>query len=166
METFRSIHSEYGETLCSYFELHPNYQKFDHVEVSAESGRYMELISKKIVDYNGSALLIDYGHDGMQKDTLRAFKEHRIADIFEKPGECDLTCDVDFSFLKHIAQKMQGFDKILKKFFFSDLYFFVDKSDALWSSDSTKLSSANANQYTASSERFEKILSNSSQVFN
>ena len=149
-----------------YFELHPNYQKFDHVEVSAESGRYMELISKKIVDYNGSALLIDYGHDGMQKDTLRAFKEHRIADIFEKPGECDLTCDVDFSFLKHIAQKMQGFDKILKKFFFSDLYFFVDKSDALWSSDSTKLSSANANQYTASSERFEKVLSNSSQVFN
>lgn len=73
----------------------------------------MELISKKIADYNGSALLIDYGHDGVQKDTLRAFKEHRIADVFEKPGECDLTCDVDFSFLKHVAQKMQGFHKIL-----------------------------------------------------
>lgn len=25
MDTFRSIHSEYGETLCSYFELHPKF---------------------------------------------------------------------------------------------------------------------------------------------
>jgi NADH dehydrogenase [ubiquinone] 1 alpha subcomplex assembly factor 7 len=76
----------------------------------------MELISKKIVDYNGSALLIDYGHNGLQKDTLRAFREHRIVDIFEKPGECDLTCDVDFAFLKHIAQKMKSFEKLFRSF--------------------------------------------------
>lgn len=51
--------------------MNPNHLRFDHVEVSPESARYMEAISKRLSDYNGSALFIDYGHDGVCADTFR-----------------------------------------------------------------------------------------------
>jgi SAM-dependent MidA family methyltransferase len=47
------------------------YQKFDHVEVSLESARIIELISNRLTELNGSMLIIDYGHDGECKDTFR-----------------------------------------------------------------------------------------------
>ena len=85
--------------------LNPNYRKFEHVEVSSESARYMEVIAKRMQEYNGSTLIIDYGHDGMCKDTFRAFKNHKLVeDVFQDLGECDLTYDVDFAFLKYISQ--------------------------------------------------------------
>ena len=90
-------------------KLHPTYSQFNHIEVSAESARYMEAIANIIRDTNGSALLIDYGHDGVCKDTFRAFKSHKLVEnVFTTPGECDLTADVDFAFLKHIAKKSNG----------------------------------------------------------
>lgn len=85
--------------------LNPRYRKFDHVEVSSESARYVEIITQRIQKYNGSMLIIDYGHNGVCKDTFRAFKNHKLVEnVFQDLGECDLTVDVDFSFLKHIAQ--------------------------------------------------------------
>ena len=51
--------------------LYPGYEKFDHIEVSFESARYIEAISKVLSEYNGSMLAIDYGHDGAPSDTLR-----------------------------------------------------------------------------------------------
>lgn len=86
-------------------KLNPYYNNFEHVEVSAETARQMETISKRLLDYNGSILIMDYGHYGESKDTFRAFKDHKIVDVFENLGECDLTYDVDFLFLRHIAQK-------------------------------------------------------------
>lgn len=54
-------------------------------------------------------LLIDYGHEGQCTDTFRAFKEHKlIPNVFKMPGQCDLTADVDFAFLKHIAKNSNG----------------------------------------------------------
>jgi len=43
---------------------------------------------------------VDYGGDKAYGDSFRAFKNHRIVDIFHRPGECDLTANVDFAYLK------------------------------------------------------------------
>lgn len=56
------------------YQLNPEHSKFEHVEVSPDSARYMEAISRKLFDSNGSALIIDYGHDGKCGDTLRVEK--------------------------------------------------------------------------------------------
>ncbi|CAF0712266.1 unnamed protein product [Brachionus calyciflorus] len=85
--------------------LYPGYEKFEHLEISSESARYMDLVAKRLKEYNGSMLIIDYGHDGECKDTFRGFKNHKLVDVFTEPGECDLTVDVDFNFLKNIAKK-------------------------------------------------------------
>lgn len=60
-------------TLASqvFLKMHPNYEKFDHVELSVESAKQMESIVKRLCDYNGSSLIIDYGHNGQLKDTFR-----------------------------------------------------------------------------------------------
>ena len=33
----------------------------------------------------------------------QAFKNHQIVDVFHRPGECDLTVNVDFSYLAEAA---------------------------------------------------------------
>lgn len=48
----------------------------------------------------GCALVVDYGADRAFGDSLRAFRKHKIVDIFCSPGECDVTTNVDFALLK------------------------------------------------------------------
>ncbi|TFK40204.1 S-adenosyl-L-methionine-dependent methyltransferase [Crucibulum laeve] len=48
----------------------------------------------------GCGLIIDYGADNVFGDSFRAFKEHKIVDIFHQPGECDVTANVDFAYLR------------------------------------------------------------------
>lgn len=57
--------------MASLLKLNPNYTKFEHIEVSPDAARYMEAIAKRLNEYNGSALVIDYGHDGQGGDTFR-----------------------------------------------------------------------------------------------
>jgi SAM-dependent MidA family methyltransferase len=38
-------------------------------------------------------------------------------DIFENPGECDLTVDVDFAFLAHVAKRLKSENENLKSYF-------------------------------------------------
>jgi len=45
-------------------------------------------------------LIVDYGGDHLHGDSFRAFKDHKLVDMFYQPGECDLTANVDFAFLK------------------------------------------------------------------
>jgi NADH dehydrogenase [ubiquinone] 1 alpha subcomplex assembly factor 7 len=68
----------------------------------------------------GSALVVDYGGEKAFGNSFRvrrhlysitiftfthvrfcrqAFKDHKIVDIFQHPGECDLTANVDFAYL-------------------------------------------------------------------
>ncbi|KAF8896131.1 S-adenosyl-L-methionine-dependent methyltransferase [Infundibulicybe gibba] len=75
------------------------------------------LTMKQPEDHSGGcALVIDYGGDHVYGDSFRvspifhhrhhtqtsakAFKEHKLVDVFHLPGECDLTANVDFAFLK------------------------------------------------------------------
>jgi len=45
-------------------------------------------------------LIVDYGGAHFHGDSFRAFKNHKLVDVFYQPGECDLTVNVDFAFLK------------------------------------------------------------------
>ena len=57
-------------------------------------------LAARVADQGGAALLIDYGYMGPAiGETLQAVKAHEYADIFDEPGERDLTAHVDFAAL-------------------------------------------------------------------
>ncbi|KAK0480196.1 S-adenosyl-L-methionine-dependent methyltransferase [Armillaria novae-zelandiae] len=80
-------------------------QRFDQMpegsrlEVSAASFRIARKIGE-ILSPGGCALVVDYGGDSPFGDSFRAFKDHQIVDVFDRPGECDLTANVDFGYIK------------------------------------------------------------------
>ncbi|EMR10001.1 hypothetical protein PNEG_01759 [Pneumocystis murina B123] len=80
------------------------------IEISPESLVLVEEISKILLNNSntayGSALIIDYGpSDTIPIHTLRGIRSHRIVSPFEKPGEVDLSSDVDFQALKEVVLK-------------------------------------------------------------
>lgn len=71
------------------------------IEVSRASMNQARGIGKLInTKGEGCALVVDYGADKAFSNSLRAFKQHKIVDIFCSPGECDITTNVDFALLK------------------------------------------------------------------
>jgi NADH dehydrogenase [ubiquinone] 1 alpha subcomplex assembly factor 7 len=70
------------------------------IEMSPKSGAVTRLLSDRIKEEGGSALIIDYGHSGEDSDSLRAFKGHQQQHPLKDPGTADVTADVDFAFLK------------------------------------------------------------------
>ena len=75
-----------------------------HLELSFESGIMLLDIAKKLNNMQGTALIVDYGHDDLNSspDTFRAFRSHKQVNPLEDPGECDLTADVNFAYFKHL----------------------------------------------------------------
>ena len=61
---------------------------------------HSRMVSQRIVEQGGAALVADYGHQGTDGDTLRAFCRHAQVDPLELPGTADITADVDFSLLR------------------------------------------------------------------
>ncbi|KAF5372745.1 hypothetical protein D9615_010093 [Tricholomella constricta] len=55
---------------------------------------------KPTTNGGGCGLIIDYGDAKAFGDSFRAFKDHKIVDVFDRPGHCDLTTNVDFSLLR------------------------------------------------------------------
>lgn len=58
------------------------------------------------------ALFLDYGDERVEPrpgGTLRGYHEHRVTGPFERPGEQDVTADVDFGAVTRIAREA-GFD--------------------------------------------------------
>ncbi|XP_003262785.1 protein arginine methyltransferase NDUFAF7, mitochondrial isoform X4 [Nomascus leucogenys] len=76
----------------------------DHVEVCPDAGVIIEELSQRIALTGGAALVADYGHEGTKTDTLRGFCGHKLHDVLIAPGTADLTADVDFSYLRRMAQ--------------------------------------------------------------
>uniref|UniRef100_F7GTQ9 Protein arginine methyltransferase NDUFAF7 n=1 Tax=Macaca mulatta TaxID=9544 RepID=F7GTQ9_MACMU len=76
----------------------------DHVEVCPDAGVIIEELSQRIALTGGAALVADYGHDGTKTDTFRGFCGHKLHDVLIAPGTADLTADVDFSYLRRMAQ--------------------------------------------------------------
>ncbi|KAK1220837.1 hypothetical protein PQX77_016357 [Marasmius sp. AFHP31] len=54
----------------------------------------------------GCGLIIDYGGDTCFDNSRRAFKDHEIVDFFHRPGECDLTANVDFAYLREAMRAL------------------------------------------------------------
>ena len=64
------------------------------------------LISRRLRQDGGAALIIDYGHARHSVgDTLQAMRQHAYADPFEAPGETDITAHVNFS---HLQEAMES----------------------------------------------------------
>ncbi|XP_005073659.1 protein arginine methyltransferase NDUFAF7, mitochondrial isoform X2 [Mesocricetus auratus] len=76
----------------------------DHVEVCPDAGIIIQDLSERIALTGGAALIADYGHDGTKADTFRGFRGHQLHDVLIAPGTADLTADVDFSYLRRMAQ--------------------------------------------------------------
>lgn len=57
---------------------------------------------------NGCFLICDYGFndtDVNDRDTFRAFHKHKQCHPLQDPGDADLTADVDFGYLRRIAEE-------------------------------------------------------------
>ncbi len=69
-------------------------------ETSPVSLAIAESLGARVNALGGAGLVIDYGHlQSGAGDTLQALKAHKPCDIFEFPGESDLTAHVDFEAL-------------------------------------------------------------------
>ncbi|XP_066474005.1 protein arginine methyltransferase NDUFAF7, mitochondrial isoform X2 [Tiliqua scincoides] len=77
----------------------------NHVEVCPDAGVIIQKLAHNIEKNGGAALIVDYGHDGTKTDTFRGFCGHKLHDVLTAPGTADLTADVDFSYLRRMAQE-------------------------------------------------------------
>ncbi|XP_072794020.1 protein arginine methyltransferase NDUFAF7, mitochondrial isoform X3 [Vicugna pacos] len=108
----------------------------DHVEVCPDAGVIIQELSERIAVTGGAALIADYGHDGTKTDTFRGFCGHKLHDVLIAPGTADLTADVDFSYLRRMAQgKVASLGPIQQQTFLKNmgidvrLKVLLDKSD-------------------------------------
>jgi NADH dehydrogenase [ubiquinone] 1 alpha subcomplex assembly factor 7 len=69
------------------------------IEICPEAILLVQDIAKVLEESQGVALLIDYGQDGTA-DTLRAFSNHQQVPLTSRPGQVDVTADVDFFALR------------------------------------------------------------------
>ncbi|KAJ1917611.1 hypothetical protein IWQ60_007725 [Tieghemiomyces parasiticus] len=86
------------------------YQPGDVIETSLDSWAVAHDLAELVVGAEnpaasapgttGAALIIDYGADHPVTDSLRAISRHKFVHPLTRPGEVDLTADVDFSFLR------------------------------------------------------------------
>jgi SAM-dependent MidA family methyltransferase len=60
-------------------------------------------VGRRVADYGGAALILDYGAWRLSGDTFQAVRRHAFADPLEAPGEADLTAHVDFEAVAQAA---------------------------------------------------------------
>ncbi|TBX29254.1 class I SAM-dependent methyltransferase [Nioella sediminis] len=73
------------------------------VEVNTPALPLAEDIGRRITDYGGAALIVDYGEAMSHGDTFQALKAHKPVDPLTCPGEADLTAHVAFAPLAKAA---------------------------------------------------------------
>lgn len=75
----------------------------DIVEVSLEQRRFNNDLMKIVLNQGGIIIWIDYGFKNGVGDTVQAVKKHSFSDIFDAPGENDITYHVNFADLAEQA---------------------------------------------------------------
>jgi NADH dehydrogenase [ubiquinone] 1 alpha subcomplex assembly factor 7 len=74
------------------------------IEVNPEGLLLVQDIARLIDKQGGGALIVDYGQEG-STDSIRSFYRHEQVHFLTRPGEVDVTADVDFAALKHAVQQ-------------------------------------------------------------
>ncbi|KAF8257464.1 S-adenosyl-L-methionine-dependent methyltransferase [Lactarius quietus] len=75
------------------------------IEVSAASFQTTRKLGTLVSEgAGGSTLVVDYGADHSIGNSFRAFKGHALADPFDRPGQADLTANVDFAYLAEVLK--------------------------------------------------------------
>ncbi|KAJ1515495.1 hypothetical protein HMI55_003651 [Coelomomyces lativittatus] len=77
------------------------------MEVSPETHYYAQKISELLHQVGGAVLVMDYGEIGSSEASLRAIRDHQFVHLFESPGTCDLSANVDFQFLQTTFHQSQ-----------------------------------------------------------
>lgn len=62
----------------------------DRIEVSPVGIALAQDLSKRIAQFGGGALIIDYGHDRPSELSLRGIKNHAFVSVLREPGDVDL----------------------------------------------------------------------------
>ncbi|CAH2353561.1 putative protein arginine methyltransferase NDUFAF7 [[Candida] railenensis] len=73
------------------------------IEICPDSGLYANKMAD-LVKESGACLIMDYGlSSGVPDNTLRGIYKHKFVSPFYKPGEVDLSIDVDFESIKQMT---------------------------------------------------------------
>lgn len=80
----------------------------DGLEIAPLALATVEDIAKRLLraPAHSVALLIDYGEDFTQEDSLRAFLNHQQVHVLSQPGVADVTADVDFRQCRRVVEKV------------------------------------------------------------
>ncbi len=77
-------------------------------EFRPEIADFIKELAKRASSAPLAALIVDYGYERPSfGDTVQTVKQHRFVDIFDGPGEADITAHVDFAGLKNQAEKAE-----------------------------------------------------------
>jgi SAM-dependent MidA family methyltransferase len=95
------------------------------VEINVEVERWFQLLNQTVE--SGHIITVDYGSESddlydparRKHGTLRAFRRHQFVDnVFDSPGECDLTTTVDWTLIKSVGERhgfrVEEFDQLDK----------------------------------------------------
>lgn len=83
------------------------------VEVCPEGILLVQDVATMLEAQGGAALFIDYGSGEGSRDSLRGFSRHKQVHFLSRPGEVDITADVDFLALKHAINSRK--DRVQKE---------------------------------------------------
>ncbi|KAI5957183.1 hypothetical protein KGF54_000111 [Candida jiufengensis] len=77
------------------------------IEICTEAELFIMKIAQLINNKTGAALIIDYGVvNEIPENSLRGIYKHKFVSPFYKPGEVDLSIDVDFTNLKNLTENL------------------------------------------------------------
>lgn len=99
----RQVTQEAGELGFVLTPLAPEEGEEGGWEESPASLSILATLSHRLLGQGGALLIIDYGYEGGQGDTLQALYEGQPSSPLAHVGQSDLTCHVNFGALKKAA---------------------------------------------------------------
>ena len=76
------------------------------IEYPTVAIEYLKIIAKKINKYNGALLTFDYGYtEKKNQDTLQSIKRHKYINIFNEPGNADITHHINYELFLEILKR-------------------------------------------------------------
>eukprot|EP00532_Pseudo-nitzschia_australis_P012860 CAMPEP_0168213276 /NCGR_PEP_ID=MMETSP0140_2-20121125/4711_1 /TAXON_ID=44445 /ORGANISM="Pseudo-nitzschia australis, Strain 10249 10 AB" /LENGTH=739 /DNA_ID=CAMNT_0008140121 /DNA_START=94 /DNA_END=2309 /DNA_ORIENTATION=- len=86
--------------LSSSYDQYAHFPEGTVVEICPDALFLIQDVGKVLEESQGAALIVDYGEEGTT-DTLRAFSRHQQVPLTSRPGQVDVTADVDFFAIKN-----------------------------------------------------------------